>query len=87
MYTDSDWSDEGRLRVRASAMARQSYDMVESIMMLPLNYVQANQKWYPLSKTVAERTAHQFAAANDIVLKACNPTYIFGFVALPYYQS
>eukprot|EP00750_Incisomonas_marina_P015893 INCI18784.1.p1 GENE.INCI18784.1~~INCI18784.1.p1 ORF type:complete len:267 (-),score=41.73 INCI18784.1:682-1482(-) len=37
-----------------------------------------NKVWYCLSKTLAEQKAHEFARANGIALKACNPTYVLG---------
>jgi len=50
------------------------------VLIIPVPSPQENKVWYSLSKTLAERAAHEFAAANGIALKSCNPTYILGCV-------
>lgn len=48
-----------------------------------LDYCQSRQKWYPVSKTLAEKAAWEFAENNELDLVAINPATCLGQLLQP----
>ncbi|KAJ0010467.1 hypothetical protein Pint_33009 [Pistacia integerrima] len=52
-----------------------------------LDYCKSRQKWYPVSKTLAEKAAWEFAEKNGIDVVAIHPATCLGPLLQPYLQQ